>query len=105
MQQANEKEKKLCARKAVGGLTSARVATFQPEGLFAIAQAVDKGAKLTHVLHTARHHHLFLNHVGLWQVHPPLHNTYTAINHYRKGRTARTVFCFTHTTLTEVHRF
>lgn len=69
-------------QKAVGALTSARVATFQPEGLFAIAQAVNKGAKLTHVLHTARYHHLFLNHVGLWQVHPPLHNTQQLIITY-----------------------
>lgn len=58
-------------------LTSASVAALQPVSLFAIAQPVDEGAELAHVLHPAGYHHLLLNQVRLRQVRPSLQRGHT----------------------------
>lgn len=43
-------------------------ATLQAVGVPAVAQAVDEGPQLPHVVHLAGHHHLLVDHVGLRQV-------------------------------------
>lgn len=49
-------------------LTSVCGATAQAVRVLSVAQAVDEGSQLMHVVHFSSHHHLFVDHVGLRQV-------------------------------------
>lgn len=56
-------------------LTSAGDAAVQAVRVLPIAQAIDEGPQLTHVVHPARHHHLLVDDVGLRQVRSLLQAT------------------------------
>lgn len=45
--------------------------------VLSIAQAVDEGSQLTHIVHFSSHHHLFVDDVGLRQVCSLLQETIT----------------------------
>lgn len=49
-------------------LTSLGDTAAQAVGVLALAQAVDEGSQLTHVVHFSSHHHLFMDDVGLRQI-------------------------------------
>lgn len=50
-------------------------ATVEAVRVFSVAQAVDEGSQLTHVVHFSSHHHLFMDDVGLRQVGSLLRET------------------------------
>lgn len=58
-------------------LTSLEDTAAQAVGVFALAQAVDEGSQLTHVVHFSSHHHLFMDDVGLRQICSLLQGTHT----------------------------
>lgn len=49
-------------------LTSVGDAAAQAVRVLSVAQAVDEGSQLMHVVHFSSHHHLLVDHVGLRQV-------------------------------------
>lgn len=51
--------------------------TVQTVRVLSVAQAVDEGSQLTHVVHFSSHHHLFMDDVGLRQVCSLLQETIT----------------------------
>lgn len=53
--------------------TSAGDAAAQAVRFFAVAEAVDEGAQLTHVVHLSSYHHFLVDDVGLRQVRSLLH--------------------------------
>lgn len=53
-------------------LTFPGVSPLQPIGVLAVAQPVDEGAQLTHVLHTSGYHHFLLDDVSLRKIGPLL---------------------------------
>lgn len=48
----------------------------QAVGVFPVAQVVDEGSQLTHVVHFSSHHHLFMDDVGLRQICSLLQGTH-----------------------------
>lgn len=62
---------RLCTLTSVGGTAA------QTVGVFPVAQVVDEGSQLTHVVHFSSHHHLFVDDVGLRQICALLQGTHT----------------------------
>ena len=58
-------------------LTTAGDTAAQAVGVLPLAQLVDEGSQLMHVVHFSSHHHLFMDDVGLRQVRSLLQGTHT----------------------------
>lgn len=68
-------------------LTSAGDAAVQAVRVLPVAQAVDEGSQLTHVVHFAGHHHLLVDDVGLRQVR-------ALLQEHRNNNSSLTGECF-----------